>query len=451
MGTGTANSYTYDDNGNITFDPSIDADIAYNYLNLPDSIVFEDGKKFKYQYDFSGTLHRKIEFMNDTIKSYRDYLNGVEFYNSDIDFIHHNNGYIQNGSTCVSDSILTLIGNETINKTYLASEIISNKIVNPADSIDYLAQDTICLIPGFEVPLGNTYLAEIEEYDCDTISPQWEYIFGIKDHLANTRLAFGDLNKNEEIEPDEIISRHDYYPFGLEIDGEWKQQNHYAYRYNGKEKQEFGWYNYGARFYDPTVGRFPSLDRFSEDFSFQSPYAYAQNNPIRFIDINGDSTGVPLMSPREVAKGIGEAVSIAWTNMFGEEYSQKDGVMFTMTNGQGNGQASKNQAEEGPNIDDVVALAGVTKTNFVKKGSLAAAVESESKLLNGMGKAATATDKMSKSVKKTKTVIEGGSSIIDDIKNATGPTDQDSLIKTEYKQGGTMEVKTFIPKKEIKP
>lgn len=50
------------------------------------------------------------------------------------------------------------------------------------------------------------------------------------------------------------------------------------------------WYDYGARFYDPSLGRFHTQDRFSEDFSEWSPYHYANNNPILNVDINGDST-----------------------------------------------------------------------------------------------------------------------------------------------------------------
>jgi RHS repeat-associated protein len=62
------------------------------------------------------------------------------------------------------------------------------------------------------------------------------------------------------------------------------------YLYNGKMMQDemgLGWLDYGARFYDPVLGRFHSLDQLSEKFSFQSPYCYAANNPIRFIDKNG--------------------------------------------------------------------------------------------------------------------------------------------------------------------
>jgi RHS repeat-associated protein len=68
------------------------------------------------------------------------------------------------------------------------------------------------------------------------------------------------------------------------------------YLYNGKELQtdEFengglDWYDYGARMYDAQLGRFHTQDAFAEKYFGLSPYQYGANNPILFIDINGDS------------------------------------------------------------------------------------------------------------------------------------------------------------------
>ena len=44
--------------------------------------------------------------------------------------------------------------------------------------------------------------------------------------------------------------------------------------------------------YDPQIGRFHTQDRFAEKYSNFSPYQYGANNPILFIDVNGDSLDV---------------------------------------------------------------------------------------------------------------------------------------------------------------
>ncbi len=69
--------------------------------------------------------------------------------------------------------------------------------------------------------------------------------------------------------------------------------NYIKLKYNGKEEQEMSRQNltrldYGARFYDAQLGRFHSIDPLSEKFSYQSPFVYAANNPILYIDKNGE-------------------------------------------------------------------------------------------------------------------------------------------------------------------
>ncbi|MDN3709689.1 RHS repeat-associated core domain-containing protein [Myroides ceti] len=86
------------------------------------------------------------------------------------------------------------------------------------------------------------------------------------------------------------MEEHHYYPFGLE------HQNYstitgntgYKYTFGGKDFQpekDMNMYDFGARNYDPTLGRWMNVDPLVE--KTMEAYSYVGNNPIRFTDPTG--------------------------------------------------------------------------------------------------------------------------------------------------------------------
>jgi RHS repeat-associated protein len=129
------------------------------------------------------------------------------------------------------------------------------------------------------------------------------YEYQLKDHCylsavegGNVRVTFTDKDKNGI---PEVQSENHYYPFGMPIAAlsytnnattlntiDYKNE----YFYNGKEAEDdfgLGWLDYGARMYDPTVGRWWSVDPMADKIRRWSPYSYCFNNPMRFIDPDG--------------------------------------------------------------------------------------------------------------------------------------------------------------------
>ena len=228
----TTDDYTYDQNGNVTSDLNKGISlIEYNYLNLPTHInflVYTSGstKDIYFIYDASGQKHRKI------VRQVDCGLAGCTTTETTYDYVN---------------------GTE-----YKVGKL--QRIAHTEGSVS-LQSD------------GSTY--------------KHEYV--INDHLGNARVTFS--NDNGTITVADIKQVNHYYGFGLNMEGNWNgADGKNKYQFNGKEWNDdfgLGWNDYGFRFYDPAIGRFPSVDPIIEQFSELTPYNYASNSPVTKIDLWG--------------------------------------------------------------------------------------------------------------------------------------------------------------------
>lgn len=109
----------------------------------------------------------------------------------------------------------------------------------------------------------------------------------------------------------------------LFIDNVWLQEtaklSGYRFGFNGKEndKETYGEgnaYDFGARVYDPRLGRMLSIDKYASSFPDWSPYVYCADNPIYFVDKDGNMWGPHEMAQFAMEAAILKIANPTWSN-----------------------------------------------------------------------------------------------------------------------------------------
>ncbi|MGV9004450.1 DUF6443 domain-containing protein [Flavobacterium sp.] len=249
-GTNTNDDYSYDGYGNMTADHNKGiTQILYNHLNLPTKITFSTNGIIEYLYNANGIKLKKIVTVNSSNIFATNYVDGFQYFGDILNFFPTAEGYVKN------------------------------------------------------TPIGTTN--------------NYNYVFNFTDHLGNIRVSYGE---DPQIGVLKILEENHYYPFGLKHNNynsdnyeygkqfttvvlkagggggdpilEATQFKKYNYKYNGKEYQDelgLNMYDYGARNYDPAIGRWMNVDPLAEKFYNESTYTYVSNKPISMIDPTGMS------------------------------------------------------------------------------------------------------------------------------------------------------------------
>jgi RHS repeat-associated protein len=124
----------------------------------------------------------------------------------------------------------------------------------------------------------------------------YRYEYALKDHLGNLRVACRCGEQPNPASPAEsyapvAVQTIQYDPWGLQLPTLSETTTAgpvNRYTYNGKEEQgDLGLLDYGARLYDPSIGRWNGVDGFAEKYFDQSTFTYVHNTPINAVDPDG--------------------------------------------------------------------------------------------------------------------------------------------------------------------
>lgn len=262
---GGNNLINYDVNGNMINmqDKGIQT-ISYNYLNLPFTYQIIENNlgaisnvSLNYLYRADGTKLRKT-YINVGPRGYSTTTNMTDY----LDGFHYSSS-------------------ETTQCTWCRTEVAYEEQA-------YQQRDIVLPSGGTKPPLtppSTWILSFVPTAEGFYSFTENRYIYQYTDHLGNARISYAK-NTDGALE---ITDTNNYYAFGSNHIGGLKSSlgGYQSYKYNGKEIQETGMYDYGARFYMPDIGRWGVVDPLAEKSRRLAPYNYAANNPIRFIDPDG--------------------------------------------------------------------------------------------------------------------------------------------------------------------
>jgi RHS repeat-associated protein len=356
-----AERYTYDGNGNI---------LTLNRHGASPTAQTIDSLKYNYTKNISGKiLHNKLGYITDYIASslYTGDLvsqsSGNYTYDAIGNLTKDTKAYLNNVDWTVYGKI------QKISKTY-GGDVLYNYDVN-ANRVSKVAEGTTTwyvrdaqgnALALYDNAGGTINWREQNLYGSSrlgiwspnlnigtngTLSEDGEYgvagrkFYELNNHLGNVMATISDrrVQKAPATTPQsylpDVISAQDYYAFGMLQPGrQFTASGASAYRYgfNGKENDNEvkkdatashaniigAQQDYGMRIYDPRLGRFLSTDPLSSSYPWYTPYQFAGNKPIRFVDLDGMEEFDPMSGENTDMRysGIHNAITNTFLRVF---------------------------------------------------------------------------------------------------------------------------------------
>ena len=239
--------YYYDNNGNLikNLDKGVVA-TRHNFLNLPDTIQFQNGNQIINSYLADG---RKVKAV------YKTYSTGIVVPQ---DAVYHGNAYYD-------------VSTDEWDGHYMYRSW-------------YGHGPKMFMVQTSEGYVGADYVG-IDSHR------NYAYYYYVHDHLGNVRIT----RNSQGYYADQSL---EYYPSGVLFDRSTEKERQ-PYMFGGKElvsMHGLNEYDFTGRWQYSIIPSFTSLDPLCEKYYSVSPYVYCLNNPLKYVDPDGKQV-IPVPAP----------------------------------------------------------------------------------------------------------------------------------------------------------